>query len=116
MIRLVIQRQRGPVVLELISHVEGGQGVGLNRGVAIFVFFAHLFYLVFVFLFIFFPFGLFSFILTHEPLQLREIFCDNAFLVYSRVVIGVLARSTGSVFWYLNSPASILNIYICAKK
>ena len=40
---LVIQRQRGPVVLELVSLVEGGQGVGLNRDVAIFVFFAHFF-------------------------------------------------------------------------
>ena len=40
---LVIQRQPGPVVLELVSLVEGGQGVGLNRGVAIFVFFAHFF-------------------------------------------------------------------------
>ena len=37
---LVIQQQPGPVVLELVSLVEGGQGVGLNRGVAIFVFFA----------------------------------------------------------------------------
>ena len=79
MIRLVIQRQRGPVVLELVSLVEGGQGVGLNRDVAIFVFFAHFLNLVFVFLFIFFPFGLFSFILTHEPLQLRETFAITYF-------------------------------------
>ena len=74
---LVIQRQRGPVVLELVSLVEGGQGVGLNRDVAIFVFF--FFCLVFVFLFKFFPFGLFSFILTHEPLELREIFAITHF-------------------------------------
>ena len=40
---LVIQRQRGLVVLELVSLVEGAQGVGLNRVVAIFVFFANFF-------------------------------------------------------------------------
>ena len=80
MIRLVIQRQRGPaVVLELVSLVEGGQGVGLNRDVAIFVFFAHFFCLVFVFVVYIFSFGLFSFILTHEPLQLRETFAITHF-------------------------------------
>ena len=53
------------MVLELVSFIESGPGVSLNRDVAIFVFFAHFFCLVFVFLFIFFPVGLFSFILTH---------------------------------------------------
>ena len=67
------------MVLELVSFIESGQGVGLNRDVAIFVFIAHFFCLVFVFLVIFFPFGLFSFILTHEPLQLREIFAITHF-------------------------------------
>ena len=64
---LVIQRQRGLLVLELVSLVEGGQGVGLNRDVAIFVFFAHFFLFSFRFFVHIFPFGLFSFILTHEP-------------------------------------------------
>jgi len=76
---LVIQRQRGPLVLELVSLVEGGQGVGLNRDVAIFVFFTHFFCLVFVFLFIFFPFGLFPFIPSADPFQHREIFAITYF-------------------------------------
>ena len=67
------------MVLELVSFIESGPGVSLNRDVAIFVFFAHFFCLVFVFLFIFFPVGLFSFILNHEPLQLREIFAITHF-------------------------------------
>ena len=40
---LVIQRQRGAVVLELASRVEGGQGVGLTLDVAIFLFIGHFF-------------------------------------------------------------------------
>ena len=70
------------MVLELAS-LEGGQGVGLNHDVAIFVFFAHFFLFSFRFFFLvhIFPFGLFSFILTHEPLtlQLREIFAITHF-------------------------------------
>ena len=62
------------MVLELASRLEGGQGVGLTLDVVIFVFTGHFFCLVFVFLFIFFPFGLFPFIPTADPLQLRESF------------------------------------------
>ena len=85
-----------PLVLELVSLVEGGQGVGLNRDVAIFVFFAHFFLFSFRFFVHIFPFGLFSFILTHDRLAASRDFCDNAFLVY--VVTGLVARSTGSLF------------------
>ena len=50
-------RQRGPLVWELASHAGGGYSVGSNLGVrvAIFVFFAHFFFCLFVvFLLIFF--------------------------------------------------------------
>ena len=50
-------RQRGPWVWELASHAGGGYSVGSNLGVrvAIFVFFAHFFFCLFVvFLLIFF--------------------------------------------------------------
>ena len=68
------------MVLELASRVEGGQGVGLTLDVAIFLFIGHFFFcLVFVFLFIFFPFGLFPFIPTADPLQLRESFAITYF-------------------------------------
>ena len=33
----------GPVVWELASRLEGGEGVGLTLNVAIFVYFAHFF-------------------------------------------------------------------------
>ena len=69
----------GPVVWELTSRVEGGQGVGLTLDVAIFVYFAHFFLFSFVFLFIIFPFSLFPFIPTADPLQLREIFATTSF-------------------------------------
>ena len=69
----------GPVVWELASRLEGGEGVGLTLNVAIFVYFAHFFLFSFVFLFIFFPFSLFPFIPTTDPLQLREIFAITSF-------------------------------------
>ena len=99
---LVIQQQPGPVVLELVSLVEGGQGVGLNRGVAIFVFFAHFFQ--FSFRFFVHIFSLWHVFLYSHPwaFTASRDFCDNAFLVY--VVTGVLARYLGilippQVFW-----------------
>ena len=108
MIRLVIQRQRGPVVLKLISLVEGGQGVGLNRDVAIFVFFAHFF--LFSFRFFVHIFSLWLVFLYSHPwaFTASRDFCDNSFLVYVRwwleSWLEVLARYFGilippQVFW-----------------
>ena len=62
------QRQRGAVVLELASRVEGGQGVILTLDVAIFVFTGNFLLFSFLFFVHIFPFGLFPFIPTADPL------------------------------------------------
>ena len=104
---LVIQRQPGPVVLELVSLVEGGQGVGLNRDVAIFVFFAHFFSVCFRFFVHIFSLWL-VFLYSHPwAFTASRDFCDNAFLVYvvtRESWLEVVARYLGilippQVFW-----------------
>ena len=67
------------MVLELASRLEGGQDVGLTLDVAIFVFIGHFFLFSFRFFVHIFPFGLFPFIPTADPLQLRESFAITYF-------------------------------------
>ena len=116
MIRLVIQRQRGPaVVLELVSLEGRWSRGGFESRCGHFRFLCTLFLFSFRFCCLYFFLWL-VFLYSHPwAFTASRDFCDNSFLVYVRWRTGEVARGTGSVFWYLNSPASILNIYVCAK-
>ena len=67
----IVQWQQGPVVWEMTSR-----SVGSNLGVVYLMRFLYTFFSD-----IFLPFGLFPCILIADPLQFRETFCDNVFLV-----------------------------------